>query len=145
MSRTIDLIVVHCAATRPSLDIGAKEIRQWHLDRGWQDIGYHFVIRRNGQVEDGRDIAKAGAHAAGHNQNSIGICLVGGINESGQPADQYTTYQHRALHDLLLQLRDRFPHTRICGHRDLPGVSKACPSFDVSDWLRLRGIGPEGA
>ncbi len=73
-----DTIVIHCAATKPSMNIGAEEIKKWHVDeRGWADIGYHFVLDRNGVVCPGRPVEKAGAHSKGHNKNSIGLCIVG--------------------------------------------------------------------
>src|SRR5690606_114532 len=79
-NRFINLLVIHCAATTPLMDIGAKEIDVWHKQRGWSKIGYHFVIRRNGVIEKGRDISEVGAHVEGYNKNSIGICMVGGID-----------------------------------------------------------------
>jgi N-acetylmuramoyl-L-alanine amidase len=85
-----DLLVVHCAATKASMDIGAKEIRRWHKDRGWDDIGYHYVIRRNGDVEIGRPENAVGAHVAGKNSTSVGICLVGGIDDAGKPKANFT-------------------------------------------------------
>ena len=77
-SRT-DLIVVHCSATRPQMDIGANTIREWHISRGFNNVGYALVIRRNGLLEIGPDLDDVGAHVAGHNSKSIGLCLVGGL------------------------------------------------------------------
>ncbi len=102
-------IVVHCAATKPAQDIGAKEIRKWHLDRKFKDIGYHFVIRRNGIIERGRDIDEVGAHVAGYNHCSIGICLVGGLNERSRPVDNFTEKQMETLSSLLDTLQDIYP------------------------------------
>jgi len=141
LRRSTTHLVVHCAATKPSQDIGVAEIRQWHTDpapagRGWSDVGYHYVIRRDGSVEQGRHDALVGAHVEGHNLTSVGICLVGGIDERGAPAANYTEAQWRSLHGLLVSLRSRFPTAEICGHRDFPGVTKACPSFDVRAWLK---------
>ena len=71
-----ELIVIHCAATKTSMDVDAATIKDWHVNgNGWRDIGYHKVIKRSGEVEDGRDIRDSGAHAAGYNHKSIGICL----------------------------------------------------------------------
>lgn len=137
--RIINLIVVHCSATKPTMDIGVAEIRQWHTDpppkgRGWNDIGYHFVIRREGAVEKGRPIDTVGAHVEGHNANSIGICLVGGIDAKGKPESNFLPEQWKALEHLLVALTLKYPNVRICGHRDLnPG--KDCPSFSVPAWL----------
>lgn len=144
--RRITLIVVHCSATKPSQDIGVSEIRTWHMrDNGWSDVGYHYVIRRDGSVETGRPEAVAGAHAKGHNQSSIGVCLVGGLDEQGRPAPDYTDAQWQALRTTLDALRERYPEAVIVGHRDLPGVAKACPSFDVQAWLRPKPPPPDVA
>ncbi len=132
--RPIDLIVVHVSATPPDMDIGAAEIKQWHKDKGWSDIGYHAVIRRNGQVEDGRPIKRAGAHARGFNAHSFGICLVGGVDQDGKPDFNFTRHQMDSLLRLLDVIRNEFPDSETLGHRDLPGVSKACPCFNVRAW-----------
>jgi Negative regulator of beta-lactamase expression len=120
------------------MDIGAETIRRWHTDpeprgRGWTDIGYHFVIRRNGSVENGRDVERPGAHAYGYNEDSIGVCLVGGTdaNDRLHAEANYTMEQYRALEELVHVLLDRHPDAEVLGHRDLPGVKKACPCFDV--------------
>lgn len=135
MMRPINEIIVHCADTYATMDdIGAAEIRQWHLDRGFDDIGYHYVIRRNGDVEPGRGVEVAGAHASGHNAASIGICLVGGKGEDGGAENNFTDDQFNALTLLLDDLLWQFPGAEVLGHRDLPGVTKACPSFDVKSW-----------
>ena len=133
--RTIDTIVVHCAATRPSQDIGATEIDGWHRQRGFSSIGYHAVIRRNGKLEQGRAPYQQGAHAKGHNSNSVGVCLVGGISEDGAPRDNFTPAQYNALKHYLDEVQRWYGPLNIIGHRDIPGVSKACPSFDVAAWL----------
>jgi len=122
------------------MDIGAAEIRDWHVRRGWHDIGYHAVVRRNGRIEEGRALDAVGAHARGYNQRSIGICYVGGLDERGFPHDSRTDEQKRALKSLIERLRRAYPHARILGHRDLPGVYKACPSFDVATWLQEEEI-----
>lgn len=134
--RTTDYIVVHCSASPPKVDVGAKEIRQWHRAKGWVDIGYHKVIRRDGRVEDGRPIDVVGAHVENHNSNSVGICLVGGIDDKGRPEDNFTRSQFHSLALLLTELRTKYPNAEILGHRDFPGVKKACPSFDVRSWLK---------
>jgi len=142
-----DLLVVHCSATRPTQDIAVRDITQWHIQRGFDTVGYHYVIRRNGEVERGRPENAVGAHVRGHNVNSIGICLAGGVDNAGKPANNFTAAQFVALHQLLDELRKRYPEARVLGHRDLSpdrngdGVIspnefiKACPSFDVATWL----------
>jgi len=148
--KATDLLVVHCAATRPTQDIGVREITQWHIQRGFDTVGYHYVIRRDGTVETGRPETAIGAHVKGHNAHSIGICLVGGVNTAGKPENSFLPSQLAALTELLAQLRSRYPDTRILGHRDLsPDLNKdgkitpnefikACPSFDVATWLKQR-------
>lgn len=136
--RKINLIVIHCAATKPNQDIGRAEIDRWHRERGWLGIGYHFVIRRNGKVENGRPLEKAGAHVQGLNANSIGICLVGGLNAKGQPAPEFTAEQWDALETLVRTLKKQFPDARIAGHNEF--AAKACPSFNVQEWRKDIGI-----
>ncbi|TXH52790.1 MAG: lysozyme [Desulfurellales bacterium] len=140
------MIILHCSATKPTMDIGAKEIRKWHTDkppvgRGWQDIGYHFVIRRNGVVEDGRDLdgdgdifEEVGAHTVGYNANSIGICMIGGIDAAGKPESNFTAEQWKALPRLLRVIKAKFPKATIHGHNEF--AAKDCPSFDVQKWLK---------
>lgn len=130
-SRTITTLIVHAAYTPPSMDIGASTIRRWHtIENDWQDIGYHYVIRRNGEIETGRPIEQIGAHAQGHNDHSIGVCLVGGYNEQGQPDSNYTFRQLAALYSLGQQLKSQYPGINIIGHRDVS--NKACPCFDAT-------------
>lgn len=133
MSRNINLIVVHCSATPPSMDIGAHEIRQWHLEKNWSDIGYHNVIRRDGSLEHGRDLATSGAHAKGFNQFSLGVCMVGGVDKDNKPENNFTEAQFTTLRGYLDTMSEIF-NVEILGHRDLPNVKKACPSFDVREW-----------
>ena len=129
--RNIEYIAIHCSATTPKMDVPIERVRKWHLDRGWSDIGYHYYIRRNGAIYVGRDLEKTGAHVRGFNNNSIGICYEGGINTQHEAEDNRTKSQKQALRNLLTVLKQRFPDAKIKGHRDFPGVSKACPSFDA--------------
>ena len=138
--RPIREIIIHCAATPPNMDIGATEIDRWHRQRGFKGIGYHFVIRRSGVLEQGRPLERIGAHAKGHNRYSIGICWVGGLDKNGKPADNRTDAQRTTLETLVKALHSIYPYARILGHRDLPGVNKACPCFDVDRWLYEIGI-----
>lgn len=132
----IKFLVVHTSATRPSVDIDVIEIDRWHRARGWDGIGYHYVIRRDGWVELGRLPDVIGAHVKGFNHCSLGICLVGGLNEvTAEPQDNYTGRQKVRLEALLRYLKHAYPHAYILGHRDFPDVKKACPCFDVRDWL----------
>lgn len=134
--RHTNFIVIHCSATKPSQDIGAEDIRKWHLAQGWDDIGYHYVIRRNGQRELGRPTFAVGAHVQGFNSNSLGICLVGGIDEQGNPENNYTPEQMQALSIAVAGLVAAYPGAVVRGHRDFPDVKKACPCFDASGWWK---------
>ena len=103
-----DYIVIHCSATKPSMDVDAETIRNWHVnERGWRDIGYHKVIKRNGDVEDGRDVRDSGAHAAGYNSKSVGVCMVGGMAEDNSAEANFTAQQWTALLDLVKQLKSK--------------------------------------
>ncbi len=136
----INLLIIHCAATKPSMDVGAKEIDQWHKARGWSKIGYHFVIRRNGVVEMGRPITETGAHAKGYNRKSIGICMVGGIDERGRPDDNFTHAQWEQLKTMVAKFMKEYPGIKVIGHNEV--AAKACPSFNVQNWLAK--IFPDG-
>lgn len=131
---TVDMLIVHCSATPPKRDIGVKEIRRWHLARGFLDVGYHFVIRRDGTIEEGRSIHAPGAHAIGYNNRSLGICLVGGTTPKSKPSNNFTPDQWESLGSLLSVLSEKYPHAEVLGHRDLPNVAKDCPCFDVKEW-----------
>lgn len=138
MSRKIEHIVIHCAATKPEMDVDAARIKRWHLKKGWADIGYHFVIKRNGVVEQGRDrdrdgnvLEEVGAHARGYNRSSIGICWCGGYGGE----DNRTIEQQTSMETLVKLLHEIYPDAKILGHRDFAGVQKSCPSFDVYEWL----------
>ena len=133
--RTIDLIVIHCSATAPNANVTAADIRRWHVEKnGWADIGYHYVIRRNGEIERGRADNVEGAHAKGHNAHSLGVCMVGGVDEKKRPDSNYTREQWRSLEGLLNRLTARWPNAAVLGHRDLPLIKKDCPCFDVFSW-----------
>ncbi|TNE59407.1 MAG: lysozyme [Alphaproteobacteria bacterium] len=130
--RKIDRLILHCSATPPTMDIGAREIRRWHLARGWSDIGYHYVIRRDGEVEPGRAEAVIGAHTRGFNHGSLGICLVGGLTEEGMALFNFTDAQMIALKALLKELLARYEGATLHGHNEF--ADKACPCFDVAVW-----------
>jgi N-acetylmuramoyl-L-alanine amidase len=134
----VKYIVVHCSATPAKMDIGVNEIDRWHRDRGFLKIGYHIVIRRDGTMEMGRPLDEVGAHAEGHNSVSVAVCLVGGVDASKlmKPENNFTPDQMVTLEMTILGLSTRFSHAEIIGHRDLPGVAKACPSFDVKAWAK---------
>lgn len=140
----IDFLAVHCSATPAGgkhEKIGAADIRHWHRAQGWRDIGYHYVIKRDGTVEKGRPDDMPGAHEPRINNRSIAICLVGGAPPAGSEAhrkglgeNNFTPAQFAALQRLLRDLHEKHPTAEVLGHRDVPGVRKACPSFDVRGW-----------
>lgn len=146
----VKYLIVHCSATPPDQDIGAAEIDRWHRRRGFFKVGYHYVIRRNGTIEHGRSITEIGAHAQPWNSKSVGICLIGGVRREPDadgkgdadgpkwdlvPEANYTKAQLSSLRTLLMQLRDEyFPNAEVIGHRDVPGVRKACPCFNIKKW-----------
>lgn len=140
--RTLKEIIVHCAAVRPDwmegkpLSAKVAEIRRWHKDRGFNDIGYHFIIDRDGKIANGRDVSVVGAHVQGRNANTIGICLIGGHGSSPTDhfADHYTPEQEAALRDLIGELQVMHPTIgKVSGHNDY--AAKACPGFKVAEWL----------
>ena len=129
--RTIKELIVHCSATPEGKDYSVDTIRQWHLQRGFSDIGYHYVIYRDGSIHIGRDESIIGAHCTGHNTNSIGVCYIGGCASDGKtPKDTRTIEQKQSLVKLLKELKTKYPQASIHGHRDFS--SKACPSFDAT-------------
>ncbi|WP_091766192.1 N-acetylmuramoyl-L-alanine amidase [Prevotella sp. khp7] len=135
--RTITLIVIHCSAVRPDQTSSAAQIDTWHRQRGFHlGIGYHYVVRRNGQIETGRPEYMVGAHCQNHNSHSIGVCYEGGLDARGQPADTRTEEQKVALRRLLKDLRGRYPRALIVGHHDL-NPHKACPCIEnvVGEYL----------
>lgn len=131
-------IVVHCSATKPDMYVDGEMIDRWHRERGFLKIGYHWVIRRDGTLDKGREIDERGAHVRGFNSVSVGVCLVGGIDEEGKPDNNFTNEQFEALNEILAACKQTYPKAEILGHRDLPRVKKACPSFDVREWLKNR-------
>ena len=125
--RTITLIVIHCSAVKPNQTSSVAQIDTWHRQRGFKlGIGYHYVVRRNGEIELGRPEWLVGAHCMNHNKYSIGVCYEGGLDARGQPADTRTTEQKAALRTLLADLHRRYPRAVIVGHHDL-NPQKACP------------------
>ena len=134
INEPIKYLVVHCSASSPSVYVDAAVIDRWHRQRGFFKIGYHYVIKRDGVVEKGRDDEEVGAHVQGHNTGSLGICLAGGTDAKGNPANNFTKEQFDALEVLLEKLLKQHPKAEILGHRDFPGVKKDCPCFDVKPW-----------
>ena len=146
----IDSIVIHCSATKAGVDLKAKDIDRIHKQRGFNRIGYHYVIDLDGTVETGRPLTMEGAHCntkgysgVSYNRHSIGICYIGGLDKNGKPADTRTEAQKKALKNLVVELCGKYEICEVLGHRDtspdLDGDGevepkewiKACPCFDV--------------
>ena len=153
--RVINEIVVHCTATPEGEDYTVQDIKKWHTQKGWSDIGYHYVIYRDGSIHAGRPVDIAGAHATGHNSHSIGVVYVGGCGADGKTGkDTRTVKQKASLTALLKRLCKLYPKAKIYGHRELSrdqngdGIispwefEKECPSFDAENLRReLRAFG----
>lgn len=127
--RDINKIILHCTATPEGRGVSIDTIRQWHLDRGWSDIGYHYIIELDGTIKEGRPVERQGAHVRGYNKNSIGIAYVGGCDANMKPKDTRTEAQKIAIDTLLNKLMNKYINTTLHGHNEFS--SKACPSFDV--------------
>lgn len=148
-------LVIHCTATPEGREVSQSDIRHWHTDpvskggRGWKQVGYTDLIHLDGTVErlvqnnedaevDPWEVTNG---AAGYNSVSRHIVYAGGLAKDGKTAkDTRTLEQKRALVKYVRDFHERFPQIRIVGHRELPGVKKACPSFDVQQWLQAIGI-----
>ena len=137
--RKIDNIVLHCTATSPKASV-AGILRYWKEVNGWSRPGYHFLIEASGKVHELLPITEPSNGVKGHNFNSIHISYVGGIDDKGRAKDTRTDAQKQSQIFLLKKLRAQFPHAEIKGHRDFPGVTKECPSFEVREWLDCVGI-----
>lgn len=135
MRRRTEYIVIHCSATPPSMDVDVKDIDRWHRLKGWLKVGYHYVIKRDGTRQVGRKLEEVGAHVAGYNHKSVGVCMVGGMSEDMSHAQpNFTDEQWDVLKATVRELRDLYPEAIVVGHRDLDS-KKECPSFDVTGWL----------
>lgn len=128
--RRIDLIVVHCSATREDQSYPVTKLISDHAKR-FGFTGYHYYVTRDGEIYQTRNENLVGAHALHHNQHSIGVCYEGGLDQRTKPADTRTAKQREVLWRLLQSLKRKYPGATILGHRDLPGVKKKCPCFDA--------------
>lgn len=129
--RKITEIIVHCTATKEGVNQTVAQIRKYHVEqRGWSDIGYHYVVYLDGTIHAGRPLGKAGAHCIGHNQNSIGVCYVGGCASDGKtPKDTRTDAQKAGLLKLIKRLKAEYPQATVHGHYEF--ARKACPCFNA--------------
>ncbi len=130
--RKINSIIVHCSDSPEDRADTIEDIRRWHVqERGFNDVGYHYVIHLDGSIHPGRKLDKIGAHCLDHNRDSIGICYIGGRTKDLKRAkDTRTDAQKIALKSLIQCLKAEFPGVKVYGHRDF--ANKACPSFDAA-------------
>lgn len=130
-ARQISEIIVHCTATPEGRDYTVADIRAWHKQRGFSDVGYHYVIYRDGRIMLGRPVGQIGAHVEGRNTGTIGISYIGGVSSDGKTAkDTRTAAQRASLLWLTAQLRAKHRGiTKVSGHNEY--AAKACPSFNV--------------
>jgi N-acetylmuramoyl-L-alanine amidase len=135
MKRNIKYIVVHCTATVTTANIEAIK-NYWKHQLGWTHNGYHYILLRDGTIENITDEVEIANGVAGYNSSSIHLSYIGGIDEKGIPKDNRTEAQKEAMFNLIMELSHRYPNAEIKGHRDFPNVHKACPSFDVKQWLK---------
>lgn len=137
-------IIIHCSATRPSQDIDANTIDNWHRARGFFKIGYNYFIDRSGKREIGRDRDEVGAHAKGYNSTSVGICLAGGVKEDDhkKAENNFTEAQFTELDKLLEELVTVYPYAHIIGHNQIS--IKECPSFNVQSYLQGKSFSEKG-
>lgn len=128
--RQINEIIVHCTATKEGQNFKVDDINRWHKQRGWNMIGYHYVVYLDGTIHQGRSEDQIGAHCLKHNTNSIGVVYVGGLDANGKPKDTRTEAQKKGLRKLLTELKHKYPKATIHSHKDF--APKACPSFDAT-------------
>ena len=134
----VKFLTIHCAATPEGRHVTADQITAWDKVKFGQ-TSYHWVVELDGKrVRTLRDDQK-GAHVGGANSGNIGICYIGGVDKAMNAKDTRTDAQKASLLTLIRTYKARYPGITIRGHRDWPGVKKACPSFDMSDWLAETG------
>ena len=135
-----DTIAIHCSATPPTMDIGVEKIKEWHVkDNGWDDVGYHFIITRDGTIEPARPEDMQGAHAPRVNDRSVAICLIGGSDANGGWSNNFTDEQWVTLKALLLNLTKKYEIKKIIGHYQVDD-KKECPSFKVPEYLEQNDL-----
>mgnify|MGYP000910838046 FL=1 len=134
--RPIKLIVIHCSATREDREFTEYDLDICHRRRGFNGTGYHFYIRKNGDIKSTRPLERIGAHTRGFNKESIGICYEGGLDGHGSPADTRTPEQRAALKLLVHQLLETYPGSRVCGHRDLSPDRNGNGEIEPEEWIK---------
>lgn len=132
--RQINKIILHCSATKEGQEYDREDIKEWHLQRGFTDIGYHYVITLDGTIQEGRDIRTIGAHCSGHNTGSIGICYIGGLDENGKGKDTRTTEQRQSLFQLVDELLLAYDLTIEDVYCHYQFAKKLCPCFPIEQF-----------
>jgi N-acetylmuramoyl-L-alanine amidase len=135
LPRNINYIVVHCSGNSGNISI-ADIKKRWKEKLKWTRPGYHYIIERDGNVVKFQDENEITNGVKGYNKDSVHVCYIGGIDKQKNPVDNRTRLQREAMFDLLVELSVKYPKAEIKGHRDFPNVIKACPSFDVKEWLK---------
>ena len=140
----IDSIIIHCSATKAGQDFKAKDIDRMHRARGFNQIGYHFVIDLDGTIEEGRPLSIEGVHCntkgssgLSYNKHSIGICYIGGLDVNGQPADTRTDAQKQSMRDLVMRLKQEYPIAEVLGHRDTSPDLNDNGIVEPSEWIKM--------
>ena len=134
-----DTIEIHCTKTPPNMDVDVEKVTQWHKERGFDTIGYHYLIIRVGTWQVGRDDDVVGAHAVAVNGTSIGVALAGGGSPDMGWENNFTPIQFQTLKSILMKLKDKYDIQKIIGHYQVD-AGKECPSFDVPGWLEKNGL-----
>ncbi|OUU24567.1 MAG: N-acetylmuramoyl-L-alanine amidase [Candidatus Endolissoclinum sp. TMED37] len=130
--KNIKLLVVHCSDTENDKELKASDIHKMHLDFDWDGVGYHKVILRSGEIQNGRPEYWIGAHVKGKNDISLGVCLIG--------RDNFTKKQYMSLEKVLKEWKDKYPNAEILGHCDTGQTRKTCPNFNVKEWVKNKKI-----
>lgn len=134
-TRQIKFIVVHCTATQPQVSVESIK-RYWKEQKGWGDVpGYHYIVPPDGSLVKLWPETKNSYGVYAHNSECINIAYIGGIDKMGKPQDTRTEAQKQTLYKAIVELTSKYKGAQVLGHRDFPGVKKACPSFDVRAWL----------
>lgn len=132
--RKIDYIILHCSDTPCNKDFDVNDIDRWHKEKGWNGVGYHYVIKLDGTIQEGRPESEIGAHCKGYNENSIGICYIGGRDEEGNYKDTRTTQQKVSMLRLLAYLKSEYPDSLVYGHDDFSEEKEFCPGFKATEY-----------
>lgn len=144
--KVLKRLIIHCSATRAAMDVTGDDIRKWHSARGWSQVGYSDLIKRDGTIENlvpydedpyvqGHEITNG---AIGYNEESRHVCLAGGVDDSGVPQDNFTQEQKQSLYNYICEFLAYHPNCEIIGHNEVS--NKACPSFNVQDFLAAYGL-----